>query len=208
MTITNGTIKYGQTVKTGDYENKRGDVELTFTVAEGEDIHEKLNHVKDVAHHHLHSLLNPGKVVATISTAKPAAKEEIAEKPAAKAKAAPKLPVKPVVTDISAIDEEMEAATVGKVPAFLAKEVEAQNAKAAEDNIDDLLGGGEPAKEITDKELTDATQKCQSDHKNAPAIRKILGELGVKVPPGRIIDLTQDKRQTYLDKLKEVKPLA
>lgn len=35
--ITSGKVSYGRTVKTGDYESKRCDVELAFSVSEGED---------------------------------------------------------------------------------------------------------------------------------------------------------------------------
>ena len=102
--------------------------------------------------------------------------------------------------DAAALDEEVAA------PKAKPKAEEA----VEDDNLDDLMGGdaAPAAKEITDKELNDATQKCQSAAKNAPAIRKILGDLGIKTPPGRIIDLPQDKRQKYLDLLLTVKPLA
>ncbi len=87
------------------------------------------------------------------------------------------------------------------------EETETEETKADE-SLADLMGEESSVKEITDKELNDATQSCQARVKNAPAIRKILAELGVKQPGGRLIDLPQDKRQTYIDKLKEVKPLA
>jgi hypothetical protein len=97
-------------------------------------------------------------------------------------------------------------------PKFIEKEVAAANAKAAEvvdeNDISALMGGAEPAKEITDKELQDAAQKCMDRCKNAPGIHKVLRDLGIKSPPGRIIDLPQDKRQTYLDELLKIKPLA
>ena len=96
------------------------------------------------------------------------------------------------------VDEPEAPATAAKA------EVQAPE----DDGLGDLMGGAEPAKEITDKELTDSTQQCQAKNKNAPAIRKALNDCGVKHPPGRIIDLPQEKRQSYLDKLKEIKPLA
>lgn len=61
---------------------------------------------------------------------------------------------------------------------------------------------------ITDAELMDATTKHQQHVKNAIAIKKLIRELGVTTPPGRLIDLAQDKRQEYLDRLKDIKPLA
>jgi hypothetical protein len=201
--ITNGTIKYGRTIKTGDFEGKRGDVELSFNIPEGEDAHEAVERVHETVKHHLHLIL--GHDEDTPDRARP-------PKPAKETRTTKKLPA-------AAKEETKSAETVDepKDPAFLAKELaekKAAEAKAGEivDNdplgLGDLMGEGEPAKEITDKELTDATQKCQSRAKNAPAIRKALNELGIKTPPGRIIDLPQEKRQEYLNKLDAIKPLA
>ena len=207
MTITNGTIKYGHTVKTGDFENKRGDVELSFNVAEGQDAGEVLDHVRGVAHRHLHTLLGLEGTRETVA----APKAPKPPKPAAKAAAEAPKPVEKPAAATSGAEEVEDPGT----PAYLKGKMldpatgkPVVETKPEDEDLGDLLGGGEPAKEITDKELTDATQKCQAAVKNAPAIRKILADLGIKTPPGRIIDLPQEKRQTYLDKLKEVKPLA
>ena len=201
MTITNGTIKYGQTVKTGDYENKRGDVELSFTLAEGQSVDEELNHARSVAHGHLHSMLGINGSAATVAAPK-------APQPAKKAVAKHAVVEKVAETDEEILDRTPHP-SMPKPP--VAKAVVAENKKAAEvveENLDDLLGTEEVAKEITDKEMTDATQRCQAANKNSPAIRKVLNECGVKAPPGRIIDIPQAKRQEYLDKLAEIKPLA
>jgi hypothetical protein len=200
MTITNGTIKYGQTIKTGEYENKRGDIELSFKIAEGEDHDAVLEHVKHVAHQHLHSMLG---------AAAPTKIEKVPAKPAKSTKVpAPVQPAPKPAADPSGM-EEVESERP-PVPALATGTP--VHAGIVEENLDDIMGGieddKEPAREITDKELNDATQKCQSQNKNGVAIRKILGDLGIKTPPGRIIDLPQEKRQTYLDRLKEVKPLA
>jgi hypothetical protein len=200
MTITNGTLKYGQTVKTGDYENKRADVELSFTCAEGEDINEKMEHVKSVARHHLHSLLSLADTTAKPAVEKPAGKKAV------------KLPKEEKPAPAEEDDPLADRAPLPTNAPKPSKVKEEKVATAEDDDplgIDDLIDEeAQPAKEVTDKELTDATQKCQAANKNAPAIRKILAELGIKTPPGRIIDLPQEKRHSYLDKLKEVKPLA
>lgn len=193
--ITNGVIKYGRTIKTGDFESKRGDVELSFNIPEGEDHDTAVAHVQEKAQGHLFSLLgHPGD---TTDRARPpkALKEE---KPVAKAPK--KLPA--AVVDASVMEDP-------EVPPLLRGKVAAQKpAEVVEENIDDLLQEGEEVAQVTDQELNDATQKCQSRAKNAPAIRKLLGELGVRVPPGRIIDLAQEKRREYLNRLEEIKPLA
>ena len=194
MAITHGTIKYGQTVKTGDYENKRCDAEISFSVPEGEDPETHIENAKNAAHWHANDILN--KNTSTPPAVK--AKESTVAKKEPK-----KLP--------KAAEPEQDPLADRTVPPFIAKEIAEANAKSAEtveEDLGDLMGGEEPVKEITDKELTDATQKCQSRAKNAPAIRKALNELGIKTPPGRIIDLPQEKRAEYLKKLEEIKPLA
>lgn len=212
--ITNGVVKYGRTMKTGDYENKRADVELSFTVPEGEDGEAAIAKVGSMAAAHCVAILGaaPDSALATNAPEVPAkgkaaaAPAKAAEKPAEKASEKTAADASEIVDDTPVpafIKGQMLDAATGK-PSEKPKAA----AEAVEENIDDLLGGGEAAKEITDKELTDATQKCQVANKNAPAIRKALKDVGVTSPPGRIIDIAQDKRQTYLDKLKEIKPLA
>ena len=213
MPITNGTFKYEQKIKTGDYEHKLSMAELAFTLPDGEDIRHKLDYVRGVAQHHVHATLNaPPVTVSNISVEPKAPANKAPAKGAAKAaeKAAEK-----TVVDASVIEDDKPAflkdkhlnPTTGKL---VSEEVAAENAKAAAEVVDDGLGDilGEAPKEITDKELTDATQRCQAANKNSPAIRKALKDVGVVSPPGRLIDIAQDKRQKYLDILKEVKPLA
>ena len=215
--VTNGTIKYGETRKIADYENKTGHVELSFNIAEGQDPHEAIETVHMMAKEHLHAMLHGTKR----SDVSPAKEPTAAKAPAAKAvKATAKPAANPVAEQPAAkptVDPAAVSDNMPPVPAALRREkpaaatVEEPTAVSAEEeDIDALLGLGDApaAKEITDKELTDATQKCQSANKNAPAIHKAIRECGVKSPPGRIIDIPQDKRQTYLDLLKEIKPLA
>ena len=209
--ITNGTISFGQTVKTGDFENKKGEVTLSFTVEEGADADAAIKQVQTQCRTHLNTMLGlafseqhahlegPGASAASAG-GKPAAPRT--PKPA-KAPAA----TKTASTDAAAIVEEP-----GNAGADAGAKVETgtgqAKADAAEENLDDLLGVVDAPKEITDKELNDATQACQARAKNGAAVRKALNDLGVKTPPGRIIDLPQAKRQEYLDKLKAIQPLA
>ena len=55
--ITGGEIKYGRTVKTGDFENKRVDVALTFTVEDGEDHTAIVQAAAKEAHDKAHAML-------------------------------------------------------------------------------------------------------------------------------------------------------
>lgn len=226
--ITNGTISHGKTLKLGEYENKRGDVSLSFNIAEGADPDHAIHHVKTMVHKHLAMVLDtpaPKETAAPAPAAEPEAKKS--------AKKAAKLPKEEVKSAGDAADvEEYDRAPLPKpkngvievddplgieepvkAPKFIEKEVAAANAKAAaeveDDDLDDLLGTSEPeAKEITDKELQDAVNKKQAEVKNGPAIRKALGEFGIKSPPGRVIDLQQKDRPKFLELLGQIKALA
>lgn len=210
--ITNGRISYGQTVKTGEWENKKGEVELSFSVAEGTDADAAIKAVQTQCRAHLHTMLGlafseqhahlegPGASAASAG-AKPTAPRT---PKSTKAPAA----VKTDAADAAAIVDEPSNA--GGTASSDKGGHNAEN-NAGEENLDDLLGTGtitDTPKEITDKELNDATQACQARAKNGAAVRKALNDLGVKTPPGRIIDLPQAKRQEYLDKLKAIQPLA
>lgn len=227
--ITNGVVKYGRTVKTGDFENKRVDVELSFSITEEDNTDEVIAHVSDKAMAHAFRMLEdggevkalPAKTSAKAKAAPVLVKNEESEEEAKPAKAAPKkaaakMPeVVAPKADPSAMEDEEEKQVTpkflgkGKAPAANPASMEEDEEELEEDEgIDDLLGGGEPAKEITDKDLDAAAQRCQAQHKNAPAIRKLLAKLGVKAPSGRLIDLPQDKRQQFLDELLLIRPMA
>lgn len=187
-TITNGTIKFEQNVKTGDFESKKSSVELSFTIAEGSDADAAIESVARKAKSHNDKLL--GFAVAD-TVAKPAAASAV-PKPDKAAKA-PKVPsqAKAALADPADVEDVIE-----------------QNSAAAsdDDDLSALLGTG--TTEITDKELMDATQKCQLATKNGSAIKQEIKNTGITVPPGRVIDIPQDKRQQYLDALKVIAPKA
>lgn len=202
MQVTNGVIKYGETRKIADFESKTASVELSFMVNEDEDADYSTDFVGNMVHRHFANMIGmkTAGVSPVASTAKPAAGKTAAKAPKIPTTPAADKPAAKSTADTSALVEEPEA------PAAATKE------EAPEDyGLDDLMGGDAPhphVKEITDKELADSTQQCQAKNKNGLAIRKALNDCGVKHPPGRIIDLPQEKRQEYLDKLKEIKPLA
>ena len=223
--ITNGTVKYERNIKTADYEGKKATVELSFSMPEGEDHHTHLEHVGKTAINHCHAMLGSGSHPTASTSAVVGAANS-----AGKGIDAAKIPArggrKPSDTQSTAkeTEEAQEAAAVQEAQTKAgekaqtkveAKEKETETQVKGEEilsdtDLGDLLGegGSEPAREITDKELNDATQSCQVRVKNAPAIRKILSDFGIKQPGGRLIDLPQAKRQEYLEKLKDIKPLA
>lgn len=206
--ITNGVVKYGRTIKTGDFESKRGDVELSFNIAEDADHEAAVRHVIDGVKSHLFFTLgHPEDLKQAVDITKTDATEKpkVAAK-AEKPKSAPKMPSSKVADPVET--EETLAKAGPKVSVALGDAAAQEPEAKPEENLDDLLGGVQAPRAITDIELMDETQKCQSAVKNSPAIRKLVAEMGVKNPPGRVIDIPQDKRQAYLDGLKGIKPLA
>lgn len=190
-TITNGSVKYGETRKTGDFENKRADVELSFSLPDGADVDEAIKQVIRQTKTKCFELLGVKPEALTSEALKVSTTEETKAVKPAKPKA-PKMPESP-----SAEKEEKAVAN----PAEISEPVTPANAV---EDLEDVLG----SKTITDAELMDATTKQQEEVKNPAAIRKLITECGVKCPPGRLIDIAQDKRQQYLDGLKTIKPLA
>lgn len=207
--ITNGSVKYGETRKIADFENKRADVELSFNVAEGQDYHGALETVirltktkcfemlsgKPAPEHLISAALQSQLISAAMQSPPPSQNitaTEVEERVKAHSKAAhsrrapvPKMP------------EPLKSMDVVSDPAAIAEPAP---------SVADLGALAEPA--ITDAMLMDATSKQQERVKNAVAVRKLINECGVKTPPGRLIEMPQDQRQKYLDGLKEIKPLA
>lgn len=207
--VTNGVVKYGRTVKTGDYENKRADVELSFTVAEGENPEHAIFTVGNMAAAHCNAILN---VPNETPVAKPAAAE--APKSVKKAAKVESKAEAPKAETVEVDEAEVPAILKGKMldpttgkPAMKNGEIVDNDPLGIDDGLGDLLGIAEPAKEVTDVALHDATQKCQDETRNPLAIRKLLDSLGIKAPL-RVIDLAQEKRPAYLEGLKKIRPLA
>lgn len=57
MQITGGKASYGRTVQVAQYESKRSDVELTFSLSEGEELGGTLAEVLDMVRDECHRVL-------------------------------------------------------------------------------------------------------------------------------------------------------
>lgn len=200
INITNGVVKFKRNIKTGDYEGKDASIELTFSVPEGENAGEHIAYVAILAENHVNAALGLKETKGQAA----AASNPTAGSPAKAETATASKPSKPAKGKTAPAKKAAE-----KDPAEIEDPLDG-NGEASEGNtLDDLLGLNEaPPTEITDKALNDAVQKAQDTVKNAPAIRKLLNDHGVKTPGGRLIDLEQNKRQSFIDKLQLIKPLA
>lgn len=204
--ITNGSVKYGETRKTGDFESKRADVELSFNVPEGKNADELITKVAEKAKEQVFTILGIGKPVkplhgssdtTTTQTVKSTPRmPKITETPAQASKA--EAQTANLKRQVEVIEGCVPTITGGDLSVIEEPEVKLKHASEFAPGITD----------ITDLQLMDATRKHQELVKNPVSIRKLINELGVIAPPGRLIDLSQDKRQEYLDKLVLIKPLV
>lgn len=188
VNITGGTISYGETRKIAEYESKTAEVELAFNVPDGEDYHSNLEDTIAMAKTRCAEMLGQKAKqadveVPSIETVKAPTKPHN--------KRAPKMPLleAPLVADASVMDD-----------------VSLDVHFTAHKQTDEVIAPTETI--ISDFELMDATTKQQQHSKNPNAIRKLITACGVICPPGRLIDIAQDRRKEYLDGLKEIKPLA
>lgn len=214
--ITNGKVSYGRTVKTGDYENKRADVEIGFNVGEGEDESEVLSRASNLAKYKCELLLGIAKELAPAEQPSvPVSTTHIAAAAAAPAAANPtrRGPAKkPPVIDVVLTDEEKAEAAAKAKAATDAKadtasldgleegltEAEVTEAAGGDvSSIDDLLGAD--AQPITDQALVEAITTKNGQINNAVAIRQLIGKY--VNPPKGAKDIPAEVRQKFLDDL-------
>lgn len=198
--ITGGTIKYGETRKMADFENKRADVELSFNLPDevmgATEVSERIREVSGMAKNQCLSMFRD--VGMSPALAAPFKNEATLEPTKPHSRRAPKMPVQEVPP------AENTASNLRNDAAAILEEAVTQV-------IPDLdLAPGVTL--ITDAEIMDAVSKRQQEVRNPVSVRKLLADVltsaGVKCPPGRVVDIPQDKRQEFLDGLKLIKPLA
>lgn len=194
--ITNGTVRYERTVKTGDYENKKAAVELVFSVEDGESHEVILNSALKTAHDKVHQTL--GIKSASASAASVPATD-------APPKAAPVKPKTRTKADIEA-EHPANAKAVETKQAIStgAERVDPAAVTDASEVQDDLLVGAQA--DITDKFLQESVAAVYHRTKNKPAIMKLIGKhAGVGKSAH---DTPQAVRQLFLDELNAIQPLA
>jgi hypothetical protein len=208
--IVSGTIKFGRTVKTGDYENKRGDVELTFSVAEGEDPAATLDAVSREAHDRLNKILGIRVAGAPAPAATPITSVSTVQIPVASAPGRTKADIEKEVT--AAATPKKGPGRPPKPPAPTAAgpaPKPANDPLAIEpvepvDPIEDL--GGPAQTVITDKELSDAANRANTKTagKNVTAIRALNAKYGGGPVPKGLRDMPQGNRAAYLEELAKI----
>lgn len=218
--VTGGRVVFSRTVKVTEYEPKKAEAELTFSLDEGEDYKELFDHASAAAAHKVYEML--GLKVPMPSAPQPHdpltgddAKAAYAAKAAqdklkqteipASTKRGPGRP--PKAKTEPAVEPDFDPADPTKLPENLRR---AQNTVASSANgngaaVPDPAAVEEPeewaaeASEVTDVDLTKAVGAVNAKIKNAPAIKQLIGKY-VK-PPGQLREVPQAKRQAFLVEL-------
>ena len=188
--ISGGEVTYGRTVKTGDYENKRVDVKLTFGVDDGEDVETILTKVSITAVRKAHEML--GISVPAAATAAVAPKSAATTAKATEAAAA-----------VTAVEKTQKPAKAPK-PAAETVEEPAQISTGAErvdpaqvaDELDEVAP-------ITDAQLADAAKTKNASLKDPVRIKALRDKYAGKTP-SILSEIPQEKRAEFLAELKKM----
>lgn len=181
--IIGGKITFGRTVNPAQYESKKAEVEISFVVAEGEDFHQIAQEAAAFAEAKALEMvgLKPIPKAAAAPTKAAETKEEYAERAKAEeAKLPPPLkrpPGRPPSKPTAPVADELDDAPVEDVET------------------------AEPAKAITDKDLTDAITRQQHKINNAPEIRKLIAKFNNEVLGKQSRDIPQPRRAEFLMEL-------
>lgn len=217
-TLTNGVVKYERTVKTGDYENKKLSIELSFNIEEGaaadpagivdqaiDLVHTKLGlkaaaprstSVAEIVAKALETKAaeTANKAAAVDTTAADAAKAAFAAKNEKEAKAAAAKAAKDAKDAKAAAEKQQQIQTQPE---------DRKPAEIVEDFVDlgddDLMNGDAP--EITDKDLQDKITARNGVIKSAVSIKKLIGKYAPTA--GQI---PQVQRAKFLEELAVLQP--
>lgn len=206
--ITGGKVTFGRTVQPAQYETKRAEVEIHFTIAEGagpEAEQAELNAAAEMAQAKALELVGLRKADKA-----PAAELAAPEKPAPKKADKPAAETPKQTKSKADLEAELmaqlaakeaaaakSAATVEDPAPNISTTPEDRKDPAAVD--DDLFKADETPPQITDADLRTRITKHNEKIKNGPAIRTLIAKY-VKAGQGAN-DIPMDKRQAFLTEL-------
>lgn len=201
--ITSGRTMYSRVVKDDDYGIKREMLcELSFAVGENENPDEIIAHVAQKCVEIVHEKLRL-RSAAPAAPSVPAATQTTDGAPSLKSPGAAAGATAPSKEDAAAKLNAAEATKKATRAPKVEKPAEAP-AKEADDDLNDLLGlnekPAEPARKISDLEMTQAIQKKNAAIKNPKAITA-LKEKFVGPQPAQLRDLPAEKREQFLTEL-------
>lgn len=223
--ITGGIVRYERSVKTGDYESKKFAVELTFSVADGQDngleLADRIGS-QTVELVHVKLGLKPGAAPAAVSgagvmqTASRTKADLEAEAAAKLAANAPKKLGRPPSTkkteaeparNITTAPEDrqdpaaMEDAEIDNTRRQQHTVVNGEKVEEDPAAMDDLMSAA-PAK-ISDEDMVKHITATNGRINNAPAIRETIGKF--VAPPSTARDIPQAQRPAFLKALDALK---
>lgn len=198
--ITGGEVAYGRTVKTGDFENKRVDVKLSFSLDDNESHEAVLGSAGVAAVAKAHEMLGMAPVVGAQSVAgaaggKPVARRTASTTEKVEAKAAAGTGE---VTKIGPLGAEDP---VTGIPEGLKR---VKPAEPEGDPLADVLGTPTPPAEVTDKDLVERVTRHNAKIKNPIAIRELVTKYGAT----NLVSLPQDKRSQFLTEMEALKEVG
>ena len=197
--ITGGEVTYGRTVKTGEYENKRVDVKLSFGVDESESHETALGLSAASAVAKAHEMLGMAPVVS--ASPKPVTRRTASvpgptETPAPTANSN-RSGVPPTPGSVLGAEDPITGIPEGLKAANRANPAEPV------DPLGDVLGDAAPPAEVTDKALVEAVTRHNGKIKNPIAIRELLTKYMGGVT-GTLITLPKDKRAAFIAELEQI----
>ncbi len=197
--ITGGEVTYGRTVKTGEYENKRVDVKLSFGVDESESHETALGLSAASAVAKAHEMLGMAPVVS--ASPKPVTRRTASvpgptETPAPAANSN-RSGVPPTPGSVLGAEDPITGIPEGLKAANRANPAEPV------DPLGDVLGDAAPPAEVTDKALVEAVTRHNGKIKNPIAIRELLTKYMGGVT-GTLITLPKDKRAAFIAELEQI----
>jgi hypothetical protein len=192
--ITGGSVSFTRTTRPADFESKSATVTLTF------DDKDMLDSAASLAQGKALELV--GLKVSSSQTV-PAKEPSKAQQERDKKKAAAAAKMNDADKNAPKGGEASDLDDLSEKPQISSGEERKDPAQADAD--DDLLGGGEEKKEVTDKDLTDAVQKyIAGAGETGPKKVKELRATFVEAPKG-LRDIPQEQRKDFLDKLSKLK---
>lgn len=212
--ITSGRIVYSRTVKTGDYENKKFEIEYCFNVDDGQDAGALTDQVGGMCVEKCHIMLGLAKAKSAADTKTITGVESGGKEAAAAAMNAKDKPK----AEIEA-EETPPKRKAGRPPNTTKKTTEAdeldaptpQTKEQTKVEVDEDFDTPSDAPEITDVDLTTAASRKNAElaktHAGAaPAMIRGLRDKFFADPTGKTLrDIPQDKRKAFLEQLEALK---
>jgi len=198
--ITGGSVTFGRTVQPAQYESKKAEVTITFTVTDEdkpEDAVAMLNGASEMARTKALELIGLKSVASQAEGQR--ANATLATVADTADKTVPKTRTKKTEEPAKTSDADVLLPATEKPQISTGEE---RKDPAQSDPDGDLLGAATP-QPVTDKELMDAVTKKNAEIANPKAIKEIR-EKFVATPKG-IRDIPVDKRAEFLVELAKLK---